>query len=122
LTRGIGENGYIAFNDPGEADFWDEKDVKAVALDEKCRRQQVNDKCFPAIDDVPRHAMTLTVPALLRADAMFCTVPAATKAWAVERTILGRIDDECPATELRLHHNARFYCDSDSGSALLKEN
>lgn len=119
VCLGIGENGHIAFNDPGEADFWDEKDVKTVTLDEKCRTQQVNDKCFPAIDDVPKYAMTLTVPALMRAGAMFCTVPGSTKAWAVERTLCGAVDVMCPATALRLHANAKFYCDKDSGKALI---
>lgn len=119
VCLGIGENGHIAFNDPGEADFWDERDVKIVTLDEKCRNQQVNDKCFDTIDNVPKHAMTLTIPALLRAGAMFCTVPAATKAWAVERTLLGGVDVMCPATALRLHENAKFYCDRDSGASLL---
>ena len=119
VCLGIGENGHIAFNDPGEADFWDASDVKTVTLDEKCRTQQVNDKCFPTIDDVPRYAMTLTVPALMRAGAMFCTVPSATKAWAVERTLKGNVDVMCPATALRLHANAKFYCDKDSGKSLL---
>ena len=119
VCLGIGENGHIAFNDPGEADFWDERDVKTVTLDEKCRMQQVNDKCFDTIDDVPKYAMTLTVPALMRADAMFCTVPSATKAWAVERTLKGNVDVICPATALRLHENAKFYCDKDSGKSLI---
>lgn len=119
VCLGIGENGHIAFNDPGEADFWDARDVKIVKLDEVCRNQQVNDKCFPDIDSVPKYAMTLTVPTLLRAKAMFCTVPAKTKAEAVKRTLLGDIDDMCPATALRLHKDASFYCDSDSGSYVL---
>ena len=119
VCLGIGENGHIAFNDPGEADFWDRRDVKIVKLDEVCRNQQVNDKCFPDIDSVPKYAMTLTVPTLLRAGAMFCTVPAKTKADAVKLTLTGSIDDMCPATALRLHKNASFYCDSDSGVYLL---
>ena len=119
VCLGIGENGHIAFNDPGEADFWDRRDVKIVKLDEVCRNQQVNDKCFPDIDSVPKYAMTLTVPTLLRAGAMFCTVPAKTKAEAVKLTLTGAIDDMCPATALRLHKNASFYCDSDSGVYLL---
>ena len=119
VCLGIGENGHIAFNDPGEADFWDPRDVKIVKLDETCRNQQVNDKCFPDIDSVPKYAMTLTVPTLLRAGAMFCTVPAKTKADAVKRTLTGNIDDECPATALRLHKKASFYCDSDSASHIL---
>lgn len=119
VCLGIGENGHIAFNDPGEADFWDEKDVKLVKLDEVCRNQQVNDKCFETLNDVPRYALTLTVPALMRADAMFCTVPCQTKAAAVEKTLKEGINDLCPASALRLHKNAKFYCDRDSGKSLL---
>ena len=63
---GIGENGHIAFNDPHVADFNDPALVKAVSLDEKCRQQQVNDGCFKHIDEVPKYAMTLTVPMLIR--------------------------------------------------------
>lgn len=119
VCLGIGENGHIAFNDPWEAKFWDEKDVKAVKLDETCRNQQVHDKCFSDIDEVPKYALTLTVPALLRADAMFCTVPALTKAKAVLNTIKGDISEDCPASILKAHKNAKFYCDKDSGRFLL---
>ena len=119
VCLGIGENGHIAFNDPGVADFWDDQYVKVVKLDEVCRNQQVNDKCFPDIDSVPKYAMTLTVPALLRAGAMFCTVPAPTKANAVRTTVLSPISDDCPASALRLHKNAYLYCDADSGKYLL---
>src|SRR5690554_5443 len=45
---GIGENGHIAFNDPPVAGFADPDWVKVVTLDEKCRRQQVHDGCFPS--------------------------------------------------------------------------
>ena len=47
---GIGENGHVAFNDPGEADFNDARLVKPVHLDERCRQQQVNDGCFASLD------------------------------------------------------------------------
>ena len=70
VCLGIGENCHIAFNDPGEADFWDEAIIKIVKLDEKCRNQQVNDKCFESIDKVPLYAFTLTIPTLLRAKAI----------------------------------------------------
>ena len=76
VVMGIGENGHIAFNDPDVADFNDKKVVKPVKLDEICRNQQVNDGCFKAIDEVPTHAMTLTVPTLVAAPWLFCIVPA----------------------------------------------
>ncbi len=116
---GIGENGHIAFNDPGVADFHDPVLVKKVPLDRVCRMQQVHDGCFPALDDVPEYALTLTIPALTRAGAMFCSVPAATKAEAVFATVTGPIGESCPATILRTHPHAVLYCDPDSGEKLL---
>lgn len=118
VFMGIGENGHIAFNDPHVADFNDPEVVKIVDLDEKCRQQQVNDGCFEALDKVPTHAMTLTIPALCRAKRLFCVVPAATKAWAVNETINGEVSEHCPASVMRRHENATLYVDSDSASAL----
>ena len=115
---GIGENGHIAFNDPGVADFSDPALVKTVPLDEVCRMQQVHDGCFAKIEDVPRYALTLTVPALTRAGAMFCSVPAVTKAEAVRRTVTEEISEACPATVMRRHPHAVLYCDRDSGRDL----
>ena len=118
VIMGIGENGHIAFNDPPVADFADRVLVKPVKLDEICRNQQVNDGCFANIDDVPTHALTLTVPALVKAPYLFCIVPAPTKAWAVKETLTGSVDEHCPASVLRNHDNAKLYLDKDS-SALL---
>ena len=118
VVMGIGENGHIAFNDPPVADFADTKAVKPVLLDEICRNQQVNDGCFATIDDVPKYAITLTVPTLFAGDHLFCIVPAKTKANAVKATICGEIGEACPATILRRHENAILYLDNDS-SALL---
>lgn len=118
VVMGIGENGHIAFNDPPVADFADPCTVKPVVLDEVCRTQQVHDGCFATLDDVPKAAITLTVPALLAGKHLFCIVPAATKAEAVRRTVRGEIGESCPATALRRHPDARLYLDADS-SALL---
>ena len=115
---GIGENGHIAFNDPPVADFDDPALVKPVALDEICRNQQVHDGCFATLDDVPTHALTLTVPALMHAAQVFCVVPAATKARAVRDTLLGDIRTACPASILRRHPAATLYLDADSASLL----
>ena len=119
VVMGIGENGHIAFNDPPVADFNDPRAVKPVALDEVCRNQQVNDGCFAKIDDVPKTAITLTVPTLFAGDYLFCIVPAKTKAEAVRKTVEGDIGEVCPATILRKHKNAVLYLDGDS-SALLE--
>lgn len=119
VCLGIGENGHIAFNDPWVADFQDEFLIKKVELDEVCRQQQVNDGCFQTLSDVPKYAVKLTVPALVGADHLFCTVPAATKAEAVYQSVHHEINEDLPATIIRNHKHAVMYCDKDSASKLL---
>lgn len=120
VFMGIGENGHIAFNDPHVARFDDPYLVKRVELDERCRNQQVNDGCFDKLEQVPTHALTLTIPVLVSVKQVFCMVPAATKAEAVGKTVLGEIRERVPASILRMHDNATLYVDSDSGRELLE--
>jgi glucosamine-6-phosphate deaminase len=118
---GIGENGHLAFNDPPVADFADPHDVKLVALDLASRRQQVGEGHFPDLSSVPTHALTVTVPALLRARRVLAIAPEARKAPAVARTLTGPIGPECPATALREISRATLHLDRDSASELPAE-
>ena len=119
VCMGIGENGHIAFNDPAVADFQDPVWVKPVQLDAVCRMQQVHDGCFPTLDAVPKIALTLTVPALMQAAHLICTVPGRIKAAAVKAMLTGPIDTACPASILRSHAHAQMFLDTDSASQLL---
>jgi glucosamine-6-phosphate deaminase len=114
ICLGIGVNGHLAFNDPPVADLADPRDVKIVELDAVCRRQQVDDGCFPEIEDVPTHAITLTIPRLLRADRLFCVAPGAAKRAAVRGALYDPIGPACPATVLRLHPAVMLFLDSES--------
>ena len=107
VIMGIGENGHIAFNDPGYADFSDKKPIKVVKLDDICRNQQVHDGAFKNIKEVPTHAVTLTIPTLFNAKYLFSIVPTSNKASAVFETLNGAIDEHCPASILRRHTWAR---------------
>ena len=115
---GIGENGHLAFNDPPVADFDDPLDVKVVELDVACRRQQVGEGHFPSVDAVPTHAMTVTVPALLRAGVVIAVVPEYRKAVPVRDALLGPVSTACPASALRTARNARLYLDGGSAGLL----
>ncbi|MDD4547024.1 MAG: 6-phosphogluconolactonase, partial [Oscillospiraceae bacterium] len=74
---------------------------------------------FSKIEDVPEHALTLTVPALISAKRVFCMVPASTKAVAVREAVFGEIREMLPASVLRMHSNATLYVDKDSGKYIL---
>lgn len=119
VCLGIGENTHLAFNDPHVADFNDPVLVKVVDLDEQCRKQQVNDGCFNHIDEVPTHALTLTIPALLNAPFAYCTVPAENKANAVYHTLTEEISEKFPSTKLRAHPNAALFLDEKSSTLIL---
>ena len=121
VCMGIGENGHIAFNDPHVADFNDPKAVKVVSLDQTCRQQQVNDGCFASIDEVPTHAITLTIPTLANAAYHFCIVPTALKAPAVKATVEGPVSEVCPATVLRGVPGSILYLDEASASLLSRK-
>lgn len=116
VCMGIGENCHIAFNDPHVADFDDPQLVKVVDLDTACRQQQVNDGCFTHFDAVPTHALTLTVPALMRAHHVFCMVPGIHKAPAVYHTLHAAVSETYPSTILRRHDDATLFIDRDSAS------
>jgi len=115
---GIGENGHLAFNDPAEADFADPLDAKVVSLDDACRQQQLAEGWFASFDEVPRRAITLTIPTLFRVPELICSVPGPRKAHIVKRSLNEAISTGCPATILRTHPNTTVYLDRASAAEL----
>jgi glucosamine-6-phosphate deaminase len=115
---GIGENGHLAFINPPVCDFFEPADVRVVELDEPCRRQQVHDGSFAALADVPRTALSLTVPFLLRVPRAVAIVPGPAKRAAITAALEGPVTCACPASVLRRHPDARLYLDSASAAGL----
>jgi glucosamine-6-phosphate deaminase len=118
VCLGIGENGHIAFNEPYQADFQDPRWVRKIELDDRSRKQQVGEGHFAGVDDVPRFAISLTVPALLAPQAVQATVPEERKAAAVRAALMGPLSTACPASVLREHPNAVLFLDGESSSLL----
>lgn len=116
---GLGENGRLAFIDPPVCDFDDPAAVKIVELDEACRQQQVNDGCFATLAEVPRRALTLTIPAMLKREKLFVCVPGARQQEAVSRTLNGPVTTACPASSLRLHKDAHLFLDRAAAQLIL---
>ncbi|MCC7009840.1 MAG: 6-phosphogluconolactonase [Acidobacteria bacterium] len=114
---GIGENAHLAFNDP-PADFSTPDPYIVVSLDEACRRQQVSEGWFAAIDDVPATAVSMSIRQMLRAHEILVVVPDARKAAAVKATLEGEISPDVPASILRTHPNVTLYLDDAAARAL----
>ena len=115
---GIGENGHLAFNDPGVADFSDPRDAKIVYLDAACRCQQVAEGWFASVDEVADAAITLTIPALLRVPKLIVSVPGHRKAAVIRRALSGPLSTDCPASILRNHPDTTVFLDLESAAEL----
>ena len=114
---GIGENGHLAFNDP-PADFEEEKPYIVVALDEKCKKQQMGEGWFKTIDDVPKQAISMSVKQIMESEIILCTVPDRRKAEAVHICMDKEISPQYPASILRDHKECYLILDKDSASLL----
>ncbi|MDR3711002.1 MAG: glucosamine-6-phosphate deaminase [Capsulimonadaceae bacterium] len=117
---GIGENGHVAFNDP-PADFTTDEPYLVVALDEPCRRQQLGEGWFPALADVPTHAISMSVRQIMLSAAIVCTVPDERKAKAVRGAVKGPVTPMLPASILQTHDFATLYLDRAAASQLGEE-
>jgi glucosamine-6-phosphate deaminase len=118
VALGWGENGHIAFNDPPYALFDDPVWVKVIELAEASRRQQVGEGHFASLAEVPTHAITLTIPALLAPKQILCIVPEARKAEAVRACLTEPISEDRPGSILRRVGHARLYLDVESAAQL----
>ena len=118
VALGFGENGHLAFNDPPFAFFNDPVWVKVIELAEASRRQQVGEGHFASLDEVPRQAITLTIPALLSAKRMLCIVPEARKAEAVRACLTEPVSESRPGSILREVDHAFLYLEKASAAKL----
>ena len=109
----IGENGHLAFNDP-PADFDTYDPYIVVELGARARRQQVNEGWFKRLDDVPTHAITMSVNEILSAKHIIVSCPDQRKAKAVADCFFEYISPLYPATALRTADDCSIYLDRQS--------
>jgi glucosamine-6-phosphate deaminase len=114
---GIGENGHLAFNDP-PADFETEEPYIVVELDEDCRKQQLGEGWFPALADVPRRAISMSIRQILKSREILCIVPDARKARAVQECLAGEVSPMHPASILQTHPLTTVYLDAPAAALL----
>jgi glucosamine-6-phosphate deaminase len=114
---GIGENGHLAFNDP-PADFETEMPYLVVQLDTACRQQQQGEGWFATLDEVPTHAISMSVRQIMKSHHVICTVPDARKAEALRKTLRQAVSPDVPASILQEHPDARLFIDQAAGTCL----
>lgn len=114
---GIGENAHLAFNDP-PADFDTERPYLVVALDERCRQQQVGEGWFSSLAAVPTHAISMSVQRILATRTIVCSVPDRRKAEAVQAAVEGPVTPAVPASILQHHDSCHLMLDREAASLL----
>ena len=117
---GFGENGHLAFNDP-PADFETEEPYIIVQLDERCRRQQVNEGWFKSLQQVPPRAISMSIRQILKSKQLVATVPDLRKAEAVKNALEGPVTPQCPASIVQQHENCFVFLDEPAASRLSTE-
>ena len=115
---GVGVNGHLAFNEPQVANFNDPYGVKIVKLDPQTRWVQVHQGHFQTFEQVPKYALTLTIPTIMSANKILCLATGKNKPEIIQQTIKGDISPHCPASVLRQHSDATLLLDKTSAALL----
>ena len=110
---GIGRNGHIGFNEPGDCFV---KETHVVDLAESTI--DANARFFATREDVPKQAISMGIGAIMGAKKVLLVASGAEKADAILGTVCGPISPRCPGSILQLHPNVVLVCDEAAGSKL----
>ena len=110
---GIGHNGHIGFNEPGEA-F--DKQVHCVNLTQSTI--EANKRFFASADDVPKQAYTMGIKTIMQAKKILIVASGEDKAEIVRDAFFGPITPKVPASVLQLHNDVTLVADEAALSKL----
>jgi len=114
---GIGENGHIAFNEPGSS-LASRTRVKTLSMDTKL----VNARFFDGdVKKVPAKALTVGVGTVMEAREVIIIVSGPKKARALQAAVEGGVSHWCPLSCLQMHPKAIIACDEDAAGELKAE-
>lgn len=103
---GVGENGHIAFNEPGTS-----FDAVTHVADLTPSTIEVNSRFFDHIDEVPTTAMTMGIASILRARKIILLAFGERKRFALEMLLEGKITTDYPITALLQHDDVTIITD-----------
>ena len=106
---GLGRNGHIGFNDPGDC-F--RKETHVVELTQNTI--EANARFFENEAAVPKKAITMGIGCIMAARRVLLVASGANKAEAVYRTLCGPITPQCPASILQLHNDVVLVGDEEA--------
>ena len=110
---GLGPNGHIGFNEPGDS-F--EKGTHVVALSEATI--SANKRFFEREEDVPRYALTMGICDIMQSERIVMVVSGRAKADILKRAFFGPVTPAVPASILQLHKDFTLIADEDACALL----
>ena len=113
---GIGGNGHIGFNEPGEA-F--EKETHCVDLTESTIK--ANARFFASMDEVPKQAYTMGIKNIMAAKKILLVATGSAKADALYKSLYGPITPNVPASILQLHPDVTVVADEEALSIIREK-
>ena len=111
---GIGNNGHIAFNEPG-----DELSAGTHMISLTESTIEANARFFDSIDEVPRKALTMGLGGIMKAKKIILIASGEGKAEAIKGLFSGKITTENPATMLQMHRDVVVIVD-EAAAKLIK--
>ncbi|NLL76213.1 MAG: glucosamine-6-phosphate deaminase [Clostridiales bacterium] len=106
---GIGNNGHIGFNEPGDNFILG---THIVNLTESTIK--ANSRLFDKEEDVPRQAITMGIGNIFQAEKIVLIACGHGKADALCRALTGPVTPEVPASILQLHKNLTIVADEEA--------
>ena len=103
---GLGHNGHIGFNEPGES-----FSTETHCIDLSEQTIKANARFFETLEEVPRQAYTMGVKTIMSARRILIIVSGEDKAEIVKRAFFGPITPQVPASILQLHRNVTLVAD-----------
>ena len=103
---GIGRNGHIGFNEPGD---YFTRECHCVTLAESTI--EANKRNFSSIAEVPKQAYTMGIGTIMSAGKILLLASGEDKAEAVSQAIYGPITPRVPASVLQLHRDVTIIAD-----------
>lgn len=110
---GIGANGHIGFNEPGESFSARTAYVPLTEI-----TVQSNARFFASADEVPRHAITMGIRGIMMSRRILMLCSGEGKAAILRDALCGPITPLVPASVLQLHRDVTIVADK-SAAALL---
>lgn len=103
---GLGHDGHIGFNEPGEA-F--EKRTHLATLNRETI--QANQRFFEREEDVPTQAITMGIKSIMQAKKILLIVSGKDKAQILQKALEGPVTPLVPASILQLHNDVTVVAD-----------